>query len=158
MRLAWKVSETQFSPTRFVQSRLNRFYLSWARDSARLGSELDSVGLRIVVQFDSGLVSFLTSGNVDSNRLDLTQGSARFARGSDQLEARLGSLFRAQIASARGSGSAWGSARGSENQLNARLSWARSSTRAQLGAQLVTRDSAWPASGLSSAHLAQLGA
>ena len=61
IRLAWEVRGTQYSSTRFNQSRLNRFYLSWARDSTRLGSDLGSVELQIVVRLDSGLVSFLTN-------------------------------------------------------------------------------------------------
>ena len=69
-RLAWEASETQMSSTRFDQSCLNRFFLSRARDSVQLGSELGSVGLRMVVRLDSGLVSFLSSGHEDSNRLD----------------------------------------------------------------------------------------
>ena len=52
--LAWEASEIQFSSVSFDQSCFNRFYLSWARDSVRLGSELGSVGLRIVVRLDSG--------------------------------------------------------------------------------------------------------
>ena len=70
IRLAWEASEIQFSSVSFDQSCFNRFYLSWARDSVRLGSELGSVGLRMVVRLDSGLVSFLNSGHKDSNRLD----------------------------------------------------------------------------------------
>ena len=82
IRLAWEASETQLSSTRFDQSRLNRFYLSWAPDSARLGSELGSVGLRVVVRFASGLGTREFDWTV-------TRGSTRFARGPDQLEARL---------------------------------------------------------------------
>ena len=47
--------------TGFVQSHLNRFYLYWARNSVRLGSEHGPVGLRIVVWLDSGLVSLFGS-------------------------------------------------------------------------------------------------
>ena len=70
IRLAWEASEIQFSSVSFDQSCFNHFYLSWARDSVRLGSELGSVGLRMVVRLDSGLVSFLNSGHKDSNRID----------------------------------------------------------------------------------------
>ena len=63
IRLAWEASGTQFSSTRFNQSRLNHFYLSWARDSTRPGSELGSVELQVVVWLYSGLVSFLGSGH-----------------------------------------------------------------------------------------------
>ena len=157
IRLAWEASEIQFSSVSFDQSCFNRFYLSWARDSVRIGSELGSVGLRMVVRLDSGLVSFLNSGHKDSNRLDSrlrsvcsrpgsARGSVQFAQGrissrlgsshhgarrgllearissrlcSSHLGARLGSLFAVQPTSTRGSGSAWGSTRGSENQLNA---------------------------------------
>ena len=65
IRLAWETSEIQFSSVSFYQSCFNRFYLSWARDSVRLGSELGSVGLRMVVRLDSGPVSFLNSGHRD---------------------------------------------------------------------------------------------
>ena len=76
IRLAWEVSETHFC-TGFVQSHLNRLYLSWARNSARLGSEHGPVGLRIVVRLDPGLVSFLGSRtqHEDSTRLDSMLGS-----------------------------------------------------------------------------------
>ena len=100
IRLAWEASEIQFSSVSFDQSCFSRFYLSWARDSVRLGSELGWVGLRMVVRLDSGLVSFLNSGHKDSNRLDSrlrsvcsrpgsARGSVQFAQGPDQLEARL---------------------------------------------------------------------
>ena len=113
-----EASETHFS-TGFVQSHLNRFHLSWARNSAQLGSEHGPVGLRIVVWLDSGLVSLLGS----RTRLDLTRGSARFAQDPDQLEARLGSLFGAQFTSARESGSTWGSlGLGESAQCSAQLS------------------------------------
>ena len=108
IRLAWEASEIQFSSVSFDQSCFNRFYLSWARDSVRLGSELGSVGLRMVVRLDSGIVSFLNSGHKDSNRLDSrfrsvcsrpgsARGSVQFARGTDQLE----TLFIAPRGSAR---------------------------------------------------------
>ena len=70
IRFAWEASEIQFSSVSFDQSYFNRFYLSWARDSVRLSSELGSVGLWMVVRQDSGLVSFLNSGHKDSNRLN----------------------------------------------------------------------------------------
>ena len=72
LRLAWEASETQFASTGIVQSHLNYFYLSWARNSARLCSELVPVGLRIVVRLDSGLVSLLglRAQHEDSTRLD----------------------------------------------------------------------------------------
>ena len=104
---------------------LNRFYLSWARNSARLGSEYGPVGLRIVVRLDSGLVSLLGSRtqHEDSTRLDLTRCSARFAQDPDQLEARLGSLFWVQFTSARESGSTWSSlGLGKSAQCSAQLS------------------------------------
>ena len=88
IRLAWEASETQFSSTGFVQSRINHFYMSWARNSARLGSELGSVGLRIVVRLGSGLISLL--------------GSRTQHEGSTQLDSRLGS-FCSSPGSARGS-------------------------------------------------------
>ena len=145
LRVAWEASEIQFSSVSFDQSCFNRFYLSWARDSVRLGSELGSVGLRMVVRLDSGLISFLNSGHKDSNRLDsrlrsvcsissrlgsshlgarhgLLEARISSRLGSSHLGARLGSLFAVQPTSTRGSGSAWGSTRGSENQLNAWLS------------------------------------
>ena len=54
IRLAWEASEIQFSFVSFDQRCFNRFYLSWAGDSVRLGSELGSVGLRMIVRLDSG--------------------------------------------------------------------------------------------------------
>ena len=67
----------------------------WARDSVRLGSELGSVGLRMVVRLDSGLVSFLNSGHKDSNRLDSRLRSvcsrSGSARGSAHRTSGLGS-------------------------------------------------------------------
>ena len=42
IHLAWEASEIQFSSVSFDQSCFNCFYLSWARDSVRLGSELGS--------------------------------------------------------------------------------------------------------------------
>ena len=79
IRLAWEASETQFFSTGFVQSHLNRFYMSWARNSARLGSELGPVRLRIVVRLDSGLFWLLDSRtqHEDSTRLDSTSLKAR---------------------------------------------------------------------------------
>ena len=70
--------DTIFS-TGFVQSHLNRFYMSWARNSARLGSELGPVRLRIVVRLDSGLFWLLDSmtQHEDSTRLDSTSLKAR---------------------------------------------------------------------------------
>ena len=65
--LAWEASETQFSSTSFDQSYLNHLLLSRARNSVRLGSELGSVWLRMVVRLDSGLVSFLSSGHEKYN-------------------------------------------------------------------------------------------
>ena len=109
IRLAWEASETQFASTGIVQSHLNCFYLSWARNSARLGSELVPVGLRIVVRLDSGLVSLLGSRANTRTRLDSTRSSARFAQDPDQLEVRLGSLFGVQVTATRESGSTWGS-------------------------------------------------
>ena len=125
IRLAWEASETHFFFTGFVQSHLNRFYLSWARNSARLGSEHGPVELRIVVRLDSGLVSLLGSRtqHEDSTRLDLTRGSARFSQDPDQLEARLGSLFWVQFTSARESGLTWDSlGLGESAQCSAQLS------------------------------------
>ena len=98
IRLAWEVSETHFFPTGFVQSHLNRFYMSWARNSARLGSELGPVRLRIVVRLDSGLFWLLDSRtqHKDSTRLDLRLGSdcssPESARGSARLAIR-GSVY-----------------------------------------------------------------
>ena len=51
IRLAWEASETQMSSTRFDQSCLI-FFLSRARDSVRLGLELGTVGLQMVVRLD----------------------------------------------------------------------------------------------------------
>ena len=65
--LAWEASVTKFSSTSFDQTCLNRLFLSRARDSVRLGSELGSVGLGMVVRLDSGLVSFLSSGQENYN-------------------------------------------------------------------------------------------
>ena len=103
LRFTWEASEIQFSSVSFDQSCFNRFYLSWARDSVRLGSELGSVGLRMVVRLDSGLISFLNSGHKDSNRLDsrlrsVCSISSRL--GSSHLGARHGLL---EARSARGS-------------------------------------------------------
>ena len=89
IRLAWEASETQFASTGIVQSHLNCFYLSWARNSARLGSELVPVGLRIVVRLDSGLVWLLGSRANTRTRLDSTRSSARFAQ--TRISSRLGS-------------------------------------------------------------------
>ena len=104
--LAWEASEIQFSSVSFDQSCFNRFYLSWARDSVRLGSELGSVGLRMVVRLDSGLVSFLNSGHKDSNRLDsrLCSVCSRpgSARGSSHRTSGLGTVC-SRHGSARGS-------------------------------------------------------
>ena len=102
IRLAWEASEIQFSSASFDQSCFNRFYLSWARDSLRLGSELGSVRLWMVVRLDSGLVSFLNSGHKDSNRLDSRLRSVRLGRissmlGSAELGARLGAQFGAKL-------------------------------------------------------------
>ena len=102
IRLAWEASEIQFSSASFDQTCFNRFYLSWARDSVRLGSELGSVGLWMVVRLDSGLVSFLNSGHKDSNRLDSRLRSVRSGRissmlGSAELGARLGAQFGAKL-------------------------------------------------------------
>ena len=91
IRLAWEASETQVASTGIVQSHLNCFYLSWARNSARLGSELVPVGLRIVVRLDSGLVSLLGSRaqHEDSTRLDSRLGSVCSRPGSARGSARL---------------------------------------------------------------------
>ena len=106
IRLAWEASEIQFSFVSFDQSCFNRFYLSWARDSFRLGSELGSVGLRMVVRLDSGPVSFLNSGHKDSNRLDSRLRSVcsrpGSARGSAHLTSGLGTVC-SRHGSARGS-------------------------------------------------------
>ena len=106
IRLAWEASETQFASTGIVQSHLNCFYLSWARNSALFGSELVPVGLRIVVRLDSGLVSLLGSRaqHEDSTRLDSRLGSVcsrpRSARGSARLAIR-GSLLPRLVNRAR---------------------------------------------------------
>ena len=65
--------------TGFFRSHLNRFYVSWARNSARLGSELGPIRLRIVVRLDSGLFWLLDSRtqHEDSTRLDSTSLKAR---------------------------------------------------------------------------------
>ena len=65
--LSVEASVTKFSSTSFDQTCLNRLFLSRARDSVRLGSELGSVGLGMVVRLDSGLVSFLSSGQENYN-------------------------------------------------------------------------------------------
>ena len=84
---------------------------AWARNLARLGSELGPVGLRIVVpvRLNSGLVSLLDSRtqHEDSTRLDSRLGT--FAQVPNQLEAWLDSLFGVQFTSVRESGSSWGS-------------------------------------------------
>ena len=142
IRLTWEANGTQFFSTRFNQSRLNHFYLSWARNSTRLGSEHGTVELQVVVWlYTQG--SFRFSARDTRSRLNLTRGSARFARSPDQLEARLGSLFGVQLTSARGSGSAWSSVRRSENRLNAWLGSAELGDRlgTQFGAQLGPGDS-----------------
>ena len=106
IRLAWEASAIQFSSVSFDQSRFNRFYLSWARDLVRLGSELGSIGLRMVVRLDSGPVSFLNSGHKDSNRLDSRLRSVcsrpRSARGSAHRTSGLGTVC-SRHGSARGS-------------------------------------------------------
>ena len=85
------IQRDTFVSTGFVQSHLNRFYLSWARNSARLGSEHGPVQLRIVVWLDSGLVSLLGSRaqHVDSTRLDSRLGSVCSRPGSARGSARL---------------------------------------------------------------------
>ena len=90
IRLAWEASKTHFS-IGLVQSHLNRFYLSWARNSARFGSEHGPVGLRIVAWLDSGLVSLLGSRtqHEDSTRLDSRLGSVCSRPGSARGSARL---------------------------------------------------------------------
>ena len=90
-------------------SRAQRFYLSWARNSAWLGSELVPVGLRMLFGLTQGSFRFSARGLNTRTRLDMTRGSARFAQDLDQLEARLGSLFGVQVTAARESGSTWGS-------------------------------------------------
>ena len=97
--------DTIFS-TGFVQSHLNRCYMSWARNSARLGSELGPVRLRIVVRLDSGLFWLLDSRtqHEDSTRLDSTSLKARLSL----LKSRTSSS-RLEFTSARESGSTWGS-------------------------------------------------
>ena len=191
IHLAGEASEIQFSSASFDQSCFYRFYLSWARDSVRLGSELGSVGLRMLVRLDSGLVSFLNSGHKHSNRLDSRLRSVcsrpGSARGSAHRTSGLGTVC-SRHGSARGSAhrtSGLGSAHYSRSSLprlvdldrfGDRLEARRISSmlilaelRARLGALsclgsaedwlgLGTRCSAWLGSGLSSAHLAQLGA
>ena len=104
--LAWEASEIQFSSVSFDQRCFNRFYLSWAWDSVRPGSELGSVGLRMVVRLDSGLVSFLISGHKDSNRIDSRLRSVCSRPGSARRSAhrtsRLGTVC-SRHESARGS-------------------------------------------------------
>ena len=130
IRLAWEASETHFS-TGFVQSHLNCFYLSWARNAARLGSEHGPVGLQIVVRLDSGLVSLLGSRtqHEDSTRLDSRLGSVcsrpRSARDLAWLAIR-GSVYlgssRAEVNRGE-SGSTWGSlGLGESAQCSAQLS------------------------------------
>ena len=111
-----------------------------ARSSARLGSgwlfgwtqglfRFSTRDTRTPIDLTRGSVQFAQGPDQLEARLIAPRGSARFARGTDQLEAlliapraRLGSLFAVQPTSTRESESAWGSTRGSENQLNAWLS------------------------------------
>ena len=120
IHLAGEASDIQFSSASFDQSCFNRFYLSWARDSFRLGSELGSVGLRMLVRLDSGLVSFLNSGHKHSNRLDSRLRSVcsrpGSARGSAHRTSGLGTVCSRH-------GSARGSAHRTSGLGSAHYSW-----------------------------------
>ena len=67
------------------------------------------MGSGLLFGLTQGSFRFSARGLNTRTRLDLTRGSARFAQDPDQLEARLGSLFRVQVAAARESSSTWGS-------------------------------------------------
>ena len=116
---------------------LNRFYQLSTLDSARLGSELGSLRLRIVVRPDSGLVSRLETRVLGLTLLEARLGllKARFSsrlglsQPRDRLSgAWLDSLFGARLISARGLDLPWESTRDSES--------AQCSARSKLGARL----------------------
>ena len=96
---------SNFPPSVLIRAASIAF-TSWAWDSVRPGSELGSVGLRMVVRLDSGLVSFLISGHKDSNRIDSRLRSVcsrpGSARGSAHRTSRLGTVC-SRHGSARGS-------------------------------------------------------
>ena len=99
---------------------LNHFYLSWARDSTRLASELGSVELQVVVWLYSGLVSFLGSGHEVSTQLD--SGSVCSKPGSARGSAGLAIRGSAYLGSWIGFGLGIGSALGESAQCLAQLS------------------------------------